>query len=64
MEIVSSWSNTLVNNDFPGLVPEEYKDTKRVDLGIGINKLPADEPITIVYIGGIINSANTQELSD
>ena len=62
MQYQEYWIDSGV--DFTGLVPEEYKDTKRVDLGIGINKLPADEPITIVYIGGIINSTNTQKLSD
>ena len=62
MQYQEYWIDSDV--DFKGLVPEEYKDTKRVDLGIGINKLPADDPITIVYIGGIINSANTQKLSD
>ena len=62
MQYQEYWIDSDV--DFKGLVPEEYKDTKRVDLGIGINKLPADDPITIVYIGWIINSANTQKLSD
>lgn len=62
MQYQEYWIDSGV--DFTGLVPEEYKDTKRVDLGIGINKLPADEPITIVYIGGIVNSINTQKLSD
>lgn len=62
MQYQEYWIDSGV--DFAGLVPEEYKDTKRVDLGIGINKLPADEPITIVYIGGIVNSINTQKLSD
>ena len=62
MQYLEYWIDSGV--DFTGLMPEEYKDTKRVDLGIGINKLPADEPITIVYIGGIVNSINTKKLYD
>lgn len=62
MQYQEYWIDSDVK--FEGFVPEEYKDTKRVDLGIGINKLPSDEPITIVYIGGIVNSTNTQKLSD
>lgn len=56
------WIDT--NIDFNGIVPKEYENSKRVDLGIGINKIPTDEPITVVYIGGIVNSTNTTKLSN
>ena len=54
------WIGTDV--DFAEIVPKEYENSKRVDLGIGINKIPADKTITMVYIGGIINSINTTKL--
>lgn len=50
------WIGT--NIDFDGIVPEEYVDSKRVDLGIGIYRYPMEETITVVYIGGIVNSTN------
>lgn len=54
------WIDTDV--DFSGIIPREYENTKRVDLGIGVNKIPTDEVTTVVYIGGIINSINTTKL--
>ncbi|MBP3544654.1 MAG: hypothetical protein J6J86_10535 [Lachnospiraceae bacterium] len=48
---------------FEGMLLEEYKDSKRIDLGIGIKKLPMKESTeTVVYIGGIVNSADTKAI--
>ena len=46
---------------FDGMLSEEYKDSKRIDLGIGIKKHPMESSTeTIVYIGGIVNSTDTK----
>lgn len=62
MQYKEYWIDTDI--DFAGIVPKKYESSKRVDLGIGINKIPVEETITVVYIGGIVNSTNTTKLSD
>lgn len=47
---------------FEGMVPEEYQDTRRIDLGIGIYRYPYDEIETTVYVGGIVNNTGTRKL--
>ena len=61
MQYKEYWIDTDV--DFSAIIPEKYTKSKRVDLGIGIDKIPQDETITEVYIGGIVNSINTVKLN-
>lgn len=44
---------------FEGMVPEEYQDTRRIDLGIGIYRFPMEEVETVIYVGGIVNPTGT-----
>lgn len=47
---------------FDGMVPEEYRASKRIDLGIGMYRYPYEEVQTVVYVGGIVNTADTRKL--
>ena len=49
---------------FEGMVPEEYQDTRRIDLGIGIYRYPYDEIETTVYVGGIVNDTGSRRLEN
>lgn len=50
------WIDTDI--DFAEIHPDAEKLSKRIDLGVGIYRLPSAR----VYIGGIINSSNTTKL--
>ena len=50
------WIDTDI--DFTEIRPDAEKLSKRIDLGVGIYRLPSAR----VYIGGIINSSNTTKL--
>jgi hypothetical protein len=55
------WIGTDVN--FENMVPEQYLNKKRIDLGLGISKVPAEPSKNIVYIGGIVNNIHTTKIT-
>lgn len=55
LQYIEHWTDKV--DFFDSVIPEEYRDTKRVDLGIRIDKRQQEDSFqTVVYVGGMVNS--------
>ena len=52
------------NKDLSKAIPNKYKESKRVDLGIEINKIKKEKTETVIVIGGIVNNNETKKIKN